>query len=172
MMKTPSRDLLARPAERLVISGYRNMMAAYELGDGDCWEEIWRSFTHELGSRAARRTVGEVQYWARTLRASSERPLAFYPNRSLHLCEDECMALSLVAAAQSGDSDAGCCAAGMLLGTEEGSRVNDVWQASSHLATALRCSGQVMHACPRTVIRMLSNMPATACGEHPGMRLN
>ena len=171
-MKTPCRDLLARPAERLVISGYRNMMAAYELCDGDCWEEIWRSFTHELGSQAARRTVGEVQYWARTLRANSERPLAFYPNRSLQLCKDECMALSLVAAAQAGDSDAGCHAAGMLIGTEEGSRVHEVWQASSHLAAALRCSGQVMHACPRTVIRMLNNVAATASGEHPRARVN
>ena len=171
-MKTPSRDLLVHPAERLVISGYRNMMAAYELGDGACWEEIWRSFTHELGSRAARRTVGEVQYWARTLRANSDRPLAFFPNRSLQLCEDECIALSLVAAAQAGDSDAGSRAAGMLLGTEQGSRVNEVWQASSHLAVALRCSGQVMHACPRTVIRMLSNPSGAALAASSHATLN
>lgn len=161
-MKSPCRDLLARPAERLVISGYRNMMAAYDLGDGACWEEIWRSFTHELGSQAARRTVGEVQYWVRTLRANSERPLTFYPNRSLHLCEDECIALSLVAAAQTGDCAAGCCAAGMLIGTEEAPRINDVWLASSHLAAALQSSGQVMHACPRTVIRLLGAAPDAA----------
>jgi hypothetical protein len=171
-MKKPSRDLLARPAERLVISGYRNMMAAYELGDGACWEEIWHSFTHELGSRAARRTVGEVQYWVRTLRANSERPLAFFPNRSLQLCEDECIALSLVAAAQTGDCEAGCLAAGMLIGTEEALRVNDVWQASSHLATALHCSGQVMHACPRTVIRMLGNAAGPEPSAHARTTLN
>jgi hypothetical protein len=165
-MKKPSRELLARPAERLVISGYRNMMAAYELGDGACWEEIWRSFTHELGSRAARRTVGEVQYWVRTLRANSERPLAFFPNRSLQLCEDECIALSLVAAAQTGDCAAGCCAAGMLIGSEEPLRVNEVWQASSHLAAALHCSGQVMHACPRAVIRMLNDAAGPAAPAH------
>jgi hypothetical protein len=106
--------------------------------------------------------VGEVQYWVRTIRANSERPLAFFPNRSLQLCEDECIAVSLVAAAQTGDCDAGCCAAGMLIGTEEALRVNEVWQASSHIATALRCSGQVMHACPRTVMRMLGNAAGSA----------
>jgi hypothetical protein len=171
-MKKPSRELLAHPAERLVISGYRNMMAAYELGDGACWEEIWRSFTHELGSRSARRTVGEVQYWVRTLRANSERPLAFFPNRSLHLCKDECIALSLVAAAQGGDYEAGCCVAGMLIGTEDALRINDVWQASSHLAAALHCSGQVMHACPRAVIRMLSNPVGPASAEQSQTTLN
>lgn len=162
-MRTPSRELLAHRAERLVVSGYRNMMAAYELGDGTCWEEIWRSFTHELGSQDARRTVGEIQYWVRTLRANSARPLAFFPNRSLQLCEDECIALSLVAAAQKRDSDAGCLAATLLIGNGESHRVGDVWQASSHLAAALQGSGQVMHACPRTVIRMLGKPCGEAC---------
>jgi hypothetical protein len=171
-MRTPSRELLARRAERLVISGYRNMMAAYELGDGACWEEIWRSFTQELGSRAARRTVGEIQYWVRTLRANSERPLAFFPNRSLQLCEDECIALSLVAAAQTGDCDAGCCAAGMLIGTEEGWRISDVWQASTHLATALQCSGQVMYSCPRAVIGMMGNASGPASPAQSRTALN
>lgn len=162
-MNRPTRDLLARRAERLVVSGYRNMMAALELGDGACWEEIWRSFTDELGSQDARRTVGEVQYWVRTLRANSARTLSFYPHRSLHLCEDECMALSLVAAAQVGDAETGSRAAGFLTGTAEATRLREVWQASGHLAVALRCSGQVMHACPRAVIALLSNVAAPAC---------
>ncbi len=162
-MNRPSRDLLARRAERLVISGYRNMMAALELGDGACWEEIWRSFTHELGAQEARRTVGEVQYWVRTLRANSQRSLAFFPHRSLHLCEDECIALSLVAAAQAGDAETGCHAAGLLTGTGEVPRLRDVWQASTHLAAALQSSGQVMHACPRAVIARLAAAPAPSC---------
>lgn len=162
-MRALSRELLARRAERLVISGYRNMMAAYELSDGACWEEIWRCFTHELGSRDARRTVGEIQYWVRTLRTNSGRSLAFFPNRSLLLCDDEYIALSLVAAAQTGDCDAGCIAARLLIGTEDSSRVGDVWQASTHLAAALQCSGQVMNACPRAVIRMLGDPCAENC---------
>lgn len=162
-MMSPSRELLANPAERLVISGYRNMMAALELGDGACWEEIWRCFTDELGAPDARRTVGEVQYWVRTLRASSARPLAFYPHRSLHLCEDECIALSLIAAAQADDADTGCRAAGLLTGTDDYPRIRDVWQASGHLAQALTCSGQVMHACPRAVIARLSGVAAPHC---------
>jgi hypothetical protein len=116
--------------------------------------------------------VGEVQYWVRTLCANSERPLAFFPNRSLQLCEDECIALSLVAAAQAGDCDAGCCAASMLIGTEKGSRVSEVWQASAHLAAALQGSGQVMHACPRTVIRMLGNAAGPASPAHSHTTLN
>lgn len=171
-MTHPSRQLLARRAERLVVSGYRNMMAALELGDGACWEEIWRCFTQELGAPDARRTVGEVQYWVRTLRANCERPLAFYPHRSLHLCEDECIALSLVASAQSDDADTGSRAAGLLTGSADVAKLRDVWQASGHLAAALRCSGQVMHACPRAVMARLGKGSAFACPLLSGRIVN
>ncbi|PZF75336.1 hypothetical protein DK847_18570 [Aestuariivirga litoralis] len=155
-MTRSRRDLPDHPAERLVISGYRNMMAALDLGDGACWEEIWRAFTRELGPEDARRTVGEVQYWVRTLRACSARALGFYPQCSGLLCEDECMALTLVAAAQAGDASTGCEAASLLTGSGEAARLREVWQASCHLATALTCSGCRMQACPLFALRTLN----------------
>lgn len=160
MKKITSHQLLTCPAERLVISGYRNMMAAIELSDGACWEELWRDFTHQLGSQDARRTVGEVQYWVRTLRASSERPLSFYPHRCLYLCEDENFVVSLIGAAQSNDKEAGRIASELLTGSVNVVCLRDVWHASIHFATALRCSRQMMQTCPRNIIARISSTVA------------
>ena len=76
-----------------------------------CWDEIWRCFTQEMGVQGASLTMGVVQYRVRTLHAASTRARTFYPHRSLHLCEDECIALSLIAAAQAEDAETGCHAA-------------------------------------------------------------
>lgn len=157
-----SRELLARAPERLVLLGYRNMMSAYEFGDTASWEEIWRSFILDLGVPAARRTAGEVQYWMRAIRANAGRALGFYPHRCFRLCDDECIAVSLVAAAQSGDDEAGLFAAAMLTGTAEQSRNDDIWHASSHLAAALQGAGRSLSACPRTIIHAL-------CSEELGI---
>ena len=62
-MKFISRELLTGVPEQLVISGYRNMMAAYELGDTAGFEEIWRSFILELGAPAARRVKSSRGVW-------------------------------------------------------------------------------------------------------------
>lgn len=161
-MKFISRELLTGVPEQLVISGYRNMMAAYELGDTAGFEEIWRSFILELGAPAARRVVGEIQYWTRTVQANAGRILGFFPHRCLRLCEDECIAVCLVAAAQSGDDETGLFAATLLTGTADKSRNGDIWQASSHLAVAMQGAGRSLNACPRRVIRALNPGQRTA----------
>jgi hypothetical protein len=52
-------------------------MAGYAYGDVDCWETAWRSYCGEVGTSDARRLMGELQFWVRTLRAESarDRPL-------------------------------------------------------------------------------------------------
>lgn len=157
-MKCPARELLARQPERLVIAGYRNMMAAYDLADANCWEAVWSQFIAELGAPSARRTVGELQYWARSIRANAVRPLSFFPNCCLQLCHDECMALSMIAAGQASDEEAGLMAATFVTGSTDGSRLQDVWQAAAHLAAALRAADQLLYPVPCAVIRSIHLM--------------
>jgi hypothetical protein len=137
-MTAPSIDLLARQPERLVVSGFRNIMAAYELADADCWEAVWRDFIAALGAPAARRLVGELQYWARCIRFNAERPLTYFPQCCLNLCHDECMALSIVAAAQAADAETGWRAARYLIGSRSERRLREVWTATLPFAAALR----------------------------------
>ena len=144
-MRCPTRDLLARRPERLVVSGFRNIMAAYDLGDASCWDAVWDQFIAELGAPWARRLVGELQYWTRCVRITAERPLAFFPQCCLQLCHDECMALSLVAAAQAGDEHTGLLAIQHLTGCNDTCRMQDAWFATLPFATALKCANQIMY---------------------------
>lgn len=157
-MKCPARDLLSRRPERLVVSGYRHMMAAYDLADASCWDAVWSLYINELGAGPARRTVGELQYWARTMRAEARRPLSSFPHCCLQLCHDECMALSLIAAGQSLDQEAGYLAAEFVTGSRNDQGLKNTWQAASHLAAALREADQIIHPVPCTVIRSIHTM--------------
>jgi hypothetical protein len=152
---TSSRDLLARRPERLVTLGFRNMMAAYELGDASCWESIWQQFIAELGASGARQLVGELQYWARSLRIAAERPLSYFPQCCMQLCHDECMALSLVSAAQAADRATGHLASRYLTGKSDHRTLESLWQATLPFATALETNGGRMYPVTSDVVESI-----------------
>lgn len=155
----PARpDLLNRPPERLVILGFRNLMAASELGDVACWEAVWQHYIAELGPGGARRMLGELQYWTRALRHHAGRPLVFYPPCCRYLCHDECMALSLVAAAQAGDEVTGVLAARLLTGQGEPDSLAEVWQATLPFADALAAAGQDMYPVTAEVVASIARL--------------
>lgn len=145
-------DLLSRPAERLVVSGFRNLMAASEFGDFACWEAVWQGYQDELGARGARRLVGELQYWVRALRAHAERPLAYYPQCCRFLCHDECMALSMVAAAQANDETTVRLAARHLTGQAAPGPLGALWHATLPFAEALETAGHAMYPVSADVV--------------------
>lgn len=165
-------DLLSRRPERLVVTGFRNIMAACELGDVNCWEAVWQHYIAELGPAPARRTVGELQYWARSVRRHSERPLSYYPQCCRHLCHDECMALSIIAAAQAHDETTGHLAARYLTGQNQPERLADVWSASLPFAEALVEAGQQMIPVTRDVVESIFLMQQKAGCRTSCPRLN
>jgi hypothetical protein len=111
----PAR-LLDRKPERLVVTGLRCCMAGYAYGDIACWETAWQSYCSELGTADARRLMGELQFWVRTLRSESVRAIDVFPHGCGNVCRDECMALSLIAALQDHDEQTACLAALHLAG--------------------------------------------------------
>ncbi len=149
---SPAPDLLTRPAERLVIAGFRNFMAACEFGDLACWEAVWQAYHDGLGPRGARRMVGELQYWARALRRESGRPLAYYPPCCRFLCHDECMALSMVAAAQAADEQTATLAARHLTAQVDPDILYALWQATLPFAEALEDAGLEMYPVSSEVV--------------------
>ena len=152
---TSTTDLLSRRPERLVVTGFRNIMAACELGDVNCWEAVWQHYIAELGPAPARRTVGELQYWTRSVRHHSDRALSYYPQCCRHLCHDECMALSIIAAAQGGDEATGELAARYLTGQSHPERLAEVWNASLPFAESLVEAGQRMIPVTRDVVESI-----------------
>jgi hypothetical protein len=169
---TNSSDLLSRRPERLVITGFRNIMAACELGDVNCWEAVWQQYIAELGCGPARRIVGELQYWTRTVRRHAERPLSFYPHCCRLLCHDECMALSLIAAAQADDGETGELAARYLTGQNHPDHLADVWNASLPFAAALGDAGQHVIPVTRDVVESIFIMQQKGACRTSCQRLN
>lgn len=161
-----SPDFLTRPPEKLVIVGFRNLMAACELGDVACWEAVWQHYIAELGPRGARQMLGELQYWARAVRRHAGRPLTFYPPCCRFLCHDECMALSLVAAAQAGDEPTGGLAARHLTGRTDPAVLAELWEATLPFAEALGNAGKDMYPVTLEVVESIARMQqAGRCRE-------
>lgn len=148
--------LLDRKPERLVVTGLRCCMAGYAYGDIDCWETAWRSYCRELGTSDARQLMGELQYWVRCIRAESIRQLDVFPYGCGHVCRDECMALSLIAALQDNDLGAALLAARHLSGHLEGDAPLTLTVAGQGYADALLGAGQKLMSVPASVIHSIA----------------
>jgi hypothetical protein len=140
-------------------------MAAADLGDAACWEEIWRDYIAELGSDPARRLFGELQFWSRTIRMESGRSLKYFPSRCRHICHDECMAVAAIAAAQAQDRAVADAAAARLVAAADPEPIERLWLASSHFAAALLQEGLFLYPVTRDVIDAIA-----ACEERCVLR--
>lgn len=169
---THTRDLLARRPERLVVTGFRNIMAACDLGDTHCWEAVWQHYIAELGAGTARRMIGELQYWTRSVRQHAERPMSYYPQCCSQLCHDECMALSIIAAAQAEDPSTGQLAARYLTGQSCPARLTELWQASLPFAAALGRAGQFVTPVTGDVVDWIFRMQQAGGCRSSCPRLN
>jgi hypothetical protein len=127
--------------ERLVVSGFRCCMAAYEFGDPACWETAWRDQIEEIGASSARALMGELQFWVRTIRANSNRDIQLFPYGCRHVCADECMALSLVAAMQCQHEASANLAATCLLGNAAKEKLAQTCAAARSYGAALHAHG-------------------------------
>lgn len=155
--------LLDRKPERLVVTGLRCCMAGYNFGDIDCWETAWRSYCMELGTSDARRLMGELQYWVRTMRAESARPLDVFPHGCGHVCRDECMALSLIAALQDNDQPTAILAARHLGGSVEGDAPVSLAASGQGYADALKSAGQRLLSVPASVVLSIAAFGSGPC---------
>ena len=144
--------LLDRKPERLVVTGLRCCMAGYDFGDIHCWETAWQSYCEELGSDEARKLMGELQFWVRTLRAESQRPLELYPHGCSHVCRDECMALSVIAALQDEDATTAGVAMNYLCGSPAEPARTSLLSAARGYAGLLRNAGQKLLSVPLGVV--------------------
>ena len=129
--------LLERPAERLVVTGFRCWMAGYEHGSIECWEVAWNEYARELGAVGARRAFGDLQYWIRTIRDAAQRNIECFPYCCNCVCRDECMALSIISALQEGKRDLARTAAYHLTGAPHSVLINSVTDAAEEFAGAL-----------------------------------
>lgn len=93
----------ARPAETLVLEGYRRWMAGFDTGSVAPWELTHALYEQLLGPGEGRRALAELAHYVRTLRRCAACPLKSFPFNAHHVCRDECLTLGLIAGLQHGD---------------------------------------------------------------------
>lgn len=113
--------------EALVGLGFRYWMTGYQHGKFDYWKDGWRLYTDELGVLAARSVVTELATWVQEVVTAAQRPIEVGPCTKLRgdmrFCRDECMAVSLIAACQTGVCPALQACAHALIGDQDAERV-------------------------------------------------
>lgn len=121
-------------AERLVGVGFRCWLAGYQTGIIDCWEMAWNAYAKELGPRVAKDAITELSCWVRAIHSNAVRGIEVFPANCAAFCQDECLAVSMVAAAQHSCPGVRACAFA-LLGSQQ---LDDVVASTTSFAGVLR----------------------------------
>jgi hypothetical protein len=138
-----------RPAEKLVLEGYRHWTAGYDTGSVVPWEMAWSLYSEILGNSKARVALAELSHFIRTLGRCAHCPLRAFPFGAHHLCREECLTLGLVAANQHGDEQAAClCLAGLACRL----KAPEVGAAARDFATVLSGLDQELLPIPAAVV--------------------
>ena len=121
-------------AERLTGLGFRCWLHGYQGGQLTCWEDTWNFYACELGPEAARVAIRDLSSWVRQVSGHAQRPIRICPPASERFGYDECLAVSMIAAAQH-DCPAIKACAYALLGAQP---LDDVLLSATRFAACLR----------------------------------
>ena len=163
-MTCPAAEYLARKPERLVVEGYRNWLNGCAQGDAGAWDSAWNLYATELGSSEGRIALDGLAVFVNALGRCASCPLRFFPSKACHLCRDECLVLSLVAALQHGDDDAGRMSAeGLACST----RCVELTAAAGDYAMRLKMFGCTLLPIPPLVVADFLAGPAQRSAAGP-----
>lgn len=126
---------------QLVGFGFRGWLNGIESQDIRAWETVWSRYCAVLGTVQARFVVTELECWTRCVHRSAQRRIGVACLDCPHLCQDERLAVSIVAAAQHQTCPAMRACAFTLLGTSE---IEPVIQRSQTFASVLLQADQVL----------------------------
>ena len=127
--------------EHLVGVGFRCWMAGYQTGYIACWESAWNHFAVKVGAEPAKALVSDLSCWVRTIHRNTARPIEVYPMNCKGFCQDECTAISLIAASQNNQCPAIRACAFALLNSNE---LDDVIGTTDRFALTLKDHGRLL----------------------------
>ena len=130
--RRPGFEMVKGP-EHLVGVGFRCWMAGYMTSAINCWEVGWNHYARVLGPQRAKAAVTELACWVRTVRSRAARDIEIYPADCAGFCPDECMAISLIAAAQQNACPAMRACAYALIGDSLVDEVVDTAEGFAHV---------------------------------------
>jgi hypothetical protein len=145
--------------ERLVGFGFRLWLNGFRTGDISNWEEAWSTYAGTIGATAARTAVGQLSCWVRAIDCYAQRELVTSANDCPRFCQDECVAIAMIAACQHHACPAMRACAFTLLGC---SMIEEVVEGAESFAGALREANQVLSPASAHTASLLLMPPATA----------
>jgi hypothetical protein len=147
-------SLSERP-ERLVGLGFRRGMAALASRDPSNWEFAWQDLARTTGPDQATALVAELSLWVRAVRKCAGRRIETLPSGCPGFCRDECLAISMIAAAQHPACPALKACAFALVGS---SALEEPLAAADRFGRGLLAAGQVLS--PDSVCNPMPSLPA------------
>ncbi|WP_224408224.1 hypothetical protein [Afifella sp. IM 167] len=147
---------LDRPAEQLVVNGFRLWVAGYQTGEIEHWSEAWNLFAQRVGDSRARTSVTQLAYWVRSIFLWRSDPIRCFASGCPHICRDECLAVSMISACQNQDSTCLEFCLGRFCGFADRS---EPLEAALSFASVLDSQGQRLMPVPCEVVRGLVETP-------------
>lgn len=152
---------LANGPDRLLGLGFRHWYAGYQTGNIACWESAWQLYSEALGPKPARVIVDELSNWVRSVSASTRRDIQVCPTNCDKFCQDECLAVSMIAASQHKTCPAMRACAFALV---ESALIDDVVCHCENLALTLKSADQFLSPASIVIEPFADMAPAT---EYP-----
>ena len=133
--------LASRAPERLVGVGFRCWLRGFTTGDIGCWEEAWQAYSNSLGPQQAKALLIDLSQFVKAVAAASERDIHLQAPGCSGFCRDECLAISMIAASQHGQTTSFCASAAALIGSDS---IGDVLNGAQAFACGLKCNNQLL----------------------------
>jgi len=125
--------------EQLVGLGFRGWLAGYEYQDIAYWNDVWRIYIDVLEPKQAKHAVTDLSSWVRTIKQTARRPIQTLSPGCCGFCEDERIAIAIIAASQHDHCPALQACARALLGSPH---VDAMLNQASGFALMLAAAGQ------------------------------
>jgi len=164
-MNCQGHSYLARQPERLVVQGYRHMLAGCVSRDGEHWRLVRELYFGRLGEDDGRLALAALGEFVAALGRCATCPLRFFPAATDCICRDECLVLGLVSGIQNGDEDGPRQAAKVLSCRR---RQGDLLNQAGGFAMTLKLFGQTLLPVPGHVVADIATRAArVAESDHP-----
>lgn len=147
---------------RLVGFGFRGWLNGYRDAQIQCWASVWSAYASKLPPETAETVVNALAAWVRSVHEAARRDIEVCETGCETFCQDECIAISIIAAAQNDTCPAMRACAFALLGTSD---IDPVIASAEAFAQQLRAAGKNLS--PHAIASVLSAAPPA-----PELRLN
>ena len=142
-------EFFSRPAEQLVLEGYRYWSKGYALGSIVPWEAARAMFLDNLGNDNGRRALSSLSNFVSILGNCASCPLKTYPYGARHLCGDEVLILGLISGIQYDDLESTSLCLELLSCP---SQCDHVATAAGEFALVLKTMNKILLPIPKQVI--------------------